>query len=196
MCDQELPPDWAERYDIIDKICAGSPERNISVCKGDSGSGLAFKNIEDNRYYVHGIVSLAPTSNTGLSCNILTSALYTKVAFYYEFIDAELNRHSRCRLPNHPKNGKWILEKYSKKELAIMYCHLLKIVCDEGYELTALDSVMDCETFVLVKPTCRATGNFASPTTPTSITTTTVSTTGKNIGSNGIDVGKNFNFLT
>uniref|UniRef100_A0A6P7GW17 Coagulation factor X-like n=1 Tax=Diabrotica virgifera virgifera TaxID=50390 RepID=A0A6P7GW17_DIAVI len=47
-CSKELPESWEEVYNIFDKICAGRQNESIAVCQGDSGSGLIFKNREDN----------------------------------------------------------------------------------------------------------------------------------------------------
>ncbi|KAJ8955196.1 hypothetical protein NQ318_009092 [Aromia moschata] len=86
-CAQELPREWANKYAMIDKICAGFFNMSMAVCKGDSGGGLVFKNPEDNRFYVHGVVSIGPAEKG--ECNIQQNSLYTKVAFYYEFLERD-----------------------------------------------------------------------------------------------------------
>ncbi|KAJ8959547.1 hypothetical protein NQ314_006284 [Rhamnusium bicolor] len=90
-CQKELPSDWADKYYTPDKMCAGHYNKSIAVCKGDSGGGLVFKNNKDNRYYVHGIVSIGH----GLegSCNIQVSALYTKVAYHYEWLEKTISQY-------------------------------------------------------------------------------------------------------
>ncbi|KAJ8964569.1 hypothetical protein NQ314_004873 [Rhamnusium bicolor] len=135
-CAQELPPDWANKYNSIDKICAGFFNKSISICKGDSGNGLFFRNPDDNRYYVHGIVSLG-VSHKG-ECDIQQNSLYTKVAFYYEYLDRELSKYSikDCLLPVHPKNGKWIIENENKEPGDIVPSNtVLKINCNPGYHM-------------------------------------------------------------
>lgn len=62
-------------------------EGNEAFCKGFSGSGVAFKNPTDNRYYIHAIVSLAPLKTTTM-CSA-RSVLCTRVSFYYDFITSK-----------------------------------------------------------------------------------------------------------
>lgn len=82
VCSRELPEDFADRFLILDKICAGYQNRS-SLCRGDSGKGYFIKNPEDDRYYVYGIVSLSPVVEE--KCH--QDVLYTSVPFYYDFID-------------------------------------------------------------------------------------------------------------
>ncbi|KAJ8955198.1 hypothetical protein NQ318_009094, partial [Aromia moschata] len=108
---RSFPREWANKYAMIDKICAGFLNRNMAVCQGDSGGGLIFKNPEDNRYYIHGVVSIGPALKG--ECNIQQNSLYTKVAFYYEFLDREISKNlliEECTLPAYPKNGKWFVQ--------------------------------------------------------------------------------------
>ncbi|XP_018574095.1 uncharacterized protein LOC108913103 [Anoplophora glabripennis] len=147
-CAQELPPDWADKYNMIDKICAGFINQSTSVCSGDSGSGLAFKNPDDNRYYLHGLVSLGPTTTEG-DCNIQQNSLYTKVAFYYEFIDRVMSKHTMtiqdCVLPSHPQNGKWTIDKQERKPGdAVPSNTLLKIKCNLGFKLSSKTTNIEC----------------------------------------------------
>lgn len=147
-CSQELPTDWADKYNMIDKICAGFFNQSTSVCSGDSGSGLAFKNPEDNRYYLHGLVSLGPTTKEG-DCNIQQNSLYTKVAFYYEFIDRLLSKYAvatqDCVLPSHPQNGKWIIDKQQRKPGDLVpFNTLLKIKCNLGFKLSSTVTDVEC----------------------------------------------------
>lgn len=169
-------------------MCAGYPEKKVSVCKGDSGSGFSFLNPEDNRYYVHGIVSLAPSTKSGSSCNVLTNALYTQVSFYYEFVDVQLNRLNWCKLPNHPKNGKWILQKSSSKvpgDLVSPY-DIVEVRCNKGYTLSSPTSTYNCETLLLYFPLCMGSAITEVAEDNKSASTThlmpgTTATAGKNI---------------
>ncbi|KAJ8980927.1 hypothetical protein NQ317_011570 [Molorchus minor] len=153
-CAQELPKDWADKYAMIDKICAGFFNKSMSVCKGDSGGGLAFKNPEDNRYYVHGVVSIGPSEKG--QCNIQQNSLYTKVAFYYEFLDRELSKYhvEECTLPPYPLNGKWVTKnKDQKPGRSVSSTTLLKYTCDQGFRLSSDTSEIQCDT--IKKPTCQ-----------------------------------------
>ena len=54
-----------------------------SVCKGDSGGGLVAKYKE--RYYIIGIVSISPQSESAYGgCNSQTYTLYTRFSYYIE----------------------------------------------------------------------------------------------------------------
>ncbi|KAJ8964582.1 hypothetical protein NQ314_004886 [Rhamnusium bicolor] len=145
-CAQELPRDWADKYNTIDKICAGFYNKNISVCKGDSGSGLFFKNSDDNRYYVHGVVSLGVSHNG--ECDIQQNSLYTKVAFYYEYVDRALTKYSikDCLLPPYPENGEWIIENKDKKPGdSVPSNTVLKIICKHGFHISSGGSAIKCD---------------------------------------------------
>lgn len=147
-CAQELPPNWADKYNTIDKICAGFVNKNTSVCSGDSGSGLAFKNPDDNRYYLHGLVSLGPTTEEG-DCDSQQNSLYTKVAFYYEFIDRLLTKYTAevkdCVLPSHPQNGKWTIDKQDRKPGDTVPSNtILKVRCNLGYKLSSTKANIEC----------------------------------------------------
>lgn len=54
------------------------------VCQGDSGGGLVFN--EKSRFYIRGVVSLAPKSNISGGCDSNQFALYTKISRYLDFI--------------------------------------------------------------------------------------------------------------
>lgn len=148
-CAAELPPHWADKFNIVDKICAGFINQSTSVCDGDSGNGFAFKNPEDNRYYIHGIVSLGPLKED--HCDTEQNTLYTKVAFYYEYIDRLLTTYAPsikdCVLPNHPKNGKWKADMPDEKPGdAVSSSTVLKIECEEGYKLSSDSTTINCGT--------------------------------------------------
>jgi secreted trypsin-like serine protease len=53
-----------------------------SVCKGDAGGGLVFKHA-NNRFYIFGILSLAPSSDMG-GCDTHQYALYTDVKYFVD----------------------------------------------------------------------------------------------------------------
>ncbi|XP_063925821.1 modular serine protease-like [Zophobas morio] len=79
-CRSELPEDY-DIYLTHDKMCAGYIDKGTSVCRGDSGGGLVFKH--DGRYWITGIVSIAPTSPENVSgCDSSKYGLYTKVSNY------------------------------------------------------------------------------------------------------------------
>ncbi|CAH2015457.1 unnamed protein product [Acanthoscelides obtectus] len=136
-CAVELPKEWADKYNLPDKMCAGFSNMSKSICRGDSGSGLVFKNFEDNRYYVHGIASLAPGSKG--QCNIQQNSLYTKVAFYFNFIDKELSKSNLedCMLPPHPEHGQWVLVDGRNKTPGDLVASntLLSMHCNRPYRL-------------------------------------------------------------
>ncbi|XP_018569606.1 uncharacterized protein LOC108909686 [Anoplophora glabripennis] len=155
VCADELPSEWADRYNLKDKICAGFVNKSTSVCSGDSGGGLAFKYREDNRYYIHGIVSVS--HQVGYMCNIQQNALYTSVASYYEFVDRLLTKYAPkvrdCILPAFPQNGKWTTEQGKwKPGDAVPSSTVLTVECDKGFVLSSKRSV-DCSTAHNL-PTC------------------------------------------
>ncbi|XP_063925673.1 modular serine protease-like [Zophobas morio] len=79
-CKSELPEDY-DIYLTHDKMCAGYVDKGISVCKGDSGGGLVFKH--GDRYWITGIVSVAPVSSNNVNgCDSSQYGLYTKVSNY------------------------------------------------------------------------------------------------------------------
>ncbi|XP_050505517.1 uncharacterized protein LOC114338870 isoform X3 [Diabrotica virgifera virgifera] len=147
-CARELPASWEQEYNFLDKICAGRQNESIAVCQGDSGSGLVFQNREDNRYYIHGIVSIAPNLYTA-SCNNRTNALYTSVIFYYAFIKIEMNKNHMedCKLPEYPKNGKWYLESDAQKKPGDIVTSnaILQFSCNRKYILSTVSPYHDCE---------------------------------------------------
>lgn len=64
----------------------------IAVCKGDSGGGLVFKNLND-RFYVQGIVSLAKKVNN-VGCDTQVSGLYTKVSEHSNWLESVIAQYS------------------------------------------------------------------------------------------------------
>ncbi|XP_050505512.1 uncharacterized protein LOC114338869 isoform X1 [Diabrotica virgifera virgifera] len=145
-CSRELPESWEEQYNFLDKICAGRVDQQIAVCQGDSGSGLVFKNREDSRYYIQGLVSIAPNLYTS-KCNYQTNALYTSVAFYYTWINKEMtiNYLEDCLLPPHPRNGKWSVGGGEKKPGDIVLSNtILTFSCNRGYILSSISPHYDC----------------------------------------------------
>ncbi|KAJ8952893.1 hypothetical protein NQ318_006509 [Aromia moschata] len=95
-CYREFPQDWFDKYYTRDKICAGHYNKSIAVCRGDSGGGLVFRNNDDNRYYIHGIVSVGYTKkvNSVSVCNIQVSTLFTKVAEHYPWLDKIVSKYT------------------------------------------------------------------------------------------------------
>ncbi|XP_050515899.1 uncharacterized protein LOC114334142 isoform X2 [Diabrotica virgifera virgifera] len=155
-CAKELPQSWEEQFNYFDKICAGRQNESTAVCKGDSGSGLVFKNREDNRYYLQGIVSIAPNLNT-FQCNYQTNALYTSVPFYYSFIKREMTKNhlEDCILPAYPKNGKWFLEDGVEKRPGdvVLSSTILRFSCNVRFILSTVSPYYDCESYYN-HPTC------------------------------------------
>ncbi|KAL1506781.1 hypothetical protein ABEB36_006082 [Hypothenemus hampei] len=90
-CRSELDPDFAQKYLVSDKFCAGYVNKNMSVCKGDSGGGLVMKN-SNGRYFIQGIVSLGHSllENNQRSCNVQKRALFTNVNTYMNWIKKQL----------------------------------------------------------------------------------------------------------
>ncbi|KAG5892105.1 hypothetical protein JTB14_008074 [Gonioctena quinquepunctata] len=146
-CNQELPSGWSDRYSLDDKICAGFHSQNKSVCHGDSGSGLVFRNPEDNRFYVHGIVSIAPKM-TNVICNYQDNTLYTRVSHYYEWLDKKIttNYVEDCILPPLPRNGKWQLENGEERLPGdrVPSTSVLVYSCRQGYKLSTVNSKFYC----------------------------------------------------
>ncbi|XP_018569614.1 uncharacterized protein LOC108909693 [Anoplophora glabripennis] len=141
-CAQELPSDWIHRFNTIDKICAGFFNQNT----GDSDTGLYFKNPEDNRYYIHGVVSIAPAAEG--DCYPQQKSLYTSVAYYYEFVDREITKQyvQQCSLPMYPSHGRWVVPKQDKKPCDIVPSNtILNVECDEGYALSSSNAFIDCQ---------------------------------------------------
>nr|CAH7735065.1 unnamed protein product [Callosobruchus chinensis] len=154
-CASELPREWADKYHLPDKMCAGFTNMSKGICKGDSGSGLVFKNFEDNRYYIHGIASLAPGSKG--QCNIQQNSLYTKVSFYFNFIDKELSKGSLedCKLPAHPQHGQWVLADGRKRQPGDLVgsSTLLRMSCNRPYRLFG-HPVVHCDAAPSDMPFC------------------------------------------
>lgn len=71
---------WSE------SLCAG--RQNVSVCQGDSGSGLVVKN--GNKFYLRGVVSNAVTSEI---CAEKHLAIYSDVTQYIPFITENDDDH-------------------------------------------------------------------------------------------------------
>lgn len=146
-CTAELPDEFASRYKLEDKICAGIYHKNTSLCNGDSGNGLIFKNDYDNRYYVHGIVSLSPSKRG--HCDIQQNSLFTNVAHYYKFIDDEMNNNFEevCLLPKYPAKGKYIVQNDEDKLPgdSVFTSSVLIIECYKGYTLFPDVSRVTCE---------------------------------------------------
>lgn len=57
-----------------------------ALCKGDSGGGLVFPEIEDGfyRYYLRGIVSTAPKNDHVCNANVYTT--FTEIVRHAYFI--------------------------------------------------------------------------------------------------------------
>ncbi|GJQ67968.1 hypothetical protein Trydic_g16722 [Trypoxylus dichotomus] len=55
-CGEAFEKDFARKYVIDDKICAGYKNNNTNICQGDSGGGLYFPTY--GKYYIRGIASL------------------------------------------------------------------------------------------------------------------------------------------
>ncbi|XP_018569618.1 inactive serine protease PAMR1 isoform X2 [Anoplophora glabripennis] len=156
-CAAELPAAFADKYNMGDKICTGLYNQSTSVCEGDSGNGLTFKNPDNNRYYIHGVVSLGPRSEQ--HCDIQQNSLYTKVVQYYEFVDRILTRYmseeKSCILPPHPQNGEWIISMKGKSPGdAVPSSTTLNIRCNVGFKLSSTTTNIECASAQMM-PTCQ-----------------------------------------
>ncbi|XP_044757881.1 uncharacterized protein LOC123316036 [Coccinella septempunctata] len=89
----DATPDEFKAYVREDKMCAGYIDRGVGVCEGDSGGGLAFQRPDNNRFYLRGIVSIAPLVNG--SCNEYRYAFYTKISSYIRFISPIVLRYKQ-----------------------------------------------------------------------------------------------------
>lgn len=84
VCRSKIPATFLE-YLTSDKICAGFAN-GTSLCKGDSGGGLAFPEKHLNgvtRYYLRGIVSTAPKKQE--ACNSFSFTTFTQVRDHEPF---------------------------------------------------------------------------------------------------------------
>ncbi|KAJ8938545.1 hypothetical protein NQ318_016916 [Aromia moschata] len=153
LCAKELPPTWDNKYNLIDKICAGLYNQNMSVCKGDSGGGLFYQNEVDGRFYLHGVVSLG-VGNKG-ECDFRYNTLYTSVAFHYDFVYSTYVTYTEdCKLPAQPTNGKWTIEGQDKKPGdRVSADTVLTITCEKGFRLYPNISTIACASASLI-PKC------------------------------------------
>ncbi|XP_044259079.1 uncharacterized protein LOC123007726 [Tribolium madens] len=87
-CKTELPPEF-QKFLLSDKLCAGYRNNGTSVCRGDSGGGLVVKSSTTGRYYLAGILSVAPTGPSG-GCNSQQYALYTRISFHNDFLSGKI----------------------------------------------------------------------------------------------------------
>ncbi|KPJ15425.1 Putative vitellogenin receptor [Papilio machaon] len=87
-CIATAPPGFRE-YITSDKVCAGY-DNGTALCKGDSGGGLAFPELDKGieRFYLRGVVSTAP-SNENL-CNANTLTTFTHLLSHEHFIKEHL----------------------------------------------------------------------------------------------------------
>lgn len=136
-----------KKYNVEGKICAGVYQKNTSLCNGDSGNGLVFKN-EYNRYYIHGIVSLGPSVRG--ACDIQQNSLFTKVAQYYKFVKDEMDKNFEelCLLPpKYPAHGKFFIENDEDKLPGdvVFTSTVLIMECDDGYKLSPNIPRVKCE---------------------------------------------------
>ncbi|KAL3269384.1 hypothetical protein HHI36_008454 [Cryptolaemus montrouzieri] len=90
-CYQSVPYDY-RKYVKSNRMCAGHRNKGIGVCEGDSGGGLVFRNVDDQRFYLRGVVSISVQEEG--KCNENEFAIYTKVSSYLKFI-AEIERKYR-----------------------------------------------------------------------------------------------------
>ncbi|XP_068625751.1 modular serine protease-like [Battus philenor] len=86
VCWENVPLDF-KAHITSNKFCAGY-FNGTALCKGDSGGGLAFPSKESGvvRYYLRGVVSTSPTSETEELCNSLSVTTFTKVSVQAQFI--------------------------------------------------------------------------------------------------------------
>ncbi|XP_063632328.1 modular serine protease-like [Cydia splendana] len=91
-CIADLPFDFRS-YITSDKICAGT-KSGTALCKGDSGGGLVFPEVERNvqRWYLRGVVSTAPSN--GHKCNANSYTSFTQLLKHDDFVRKHLNNRS------------------------------------------------------------------------------------------------------
>ncbi|XP_068625766.1 uncharacterized protein [Battus philenor] len=84
-----LLPKMFRAFITSDKICAGYTN-GTAACRGDSGSGLAFPETDRgvSRYYLRGVLSVAPSNST--NCNLNSPAGYTEIIRHQDFIEENL----------------------------------------------------------------------------------------------------------
>lgn len=80
---------------LFSQVCTYSCDVCVFVpgtapCKGDAGGGLVFKNEIDERFYVHGILSLSHAVRG--ECNIQLSELFTKIASHYDWLEKSISQ--------------------------------------------------------------------------------------------------------
>lgn len=120
---------------------------DLGLCNGDAGSGLLYKYNKDQRYYIIGIVSFTPQSDS--TCDARENTLFTKISFAYDFVMSEIESSSLddCRLPPYPENGKWVVPYNEKvKEGDIVTTNdFLRVDCNDGYSLFPEDEFVRCK---------------------------------------------------
>nr|AAV91432.2 serine protease 1 [Lonomia obliqua] len=87
-CLKTITPSFKE-YITNDKFCAGY-SNGTTICKGDSGGGLAFLEFDRSveRHYLRGIASTAP-SNEDL-CNPFAITSFTRINSHEQFIKTNI----------------------------------------------------------------------------------------------------------
>ncbi|KAJ8955189.1 hypothetical protein NQ318_009085 [Aromia moschata] len=152
-CLDELPQDWRKQYYTPDKLCAGLYNQSMSICVGDGGAGLTYKNPQNQKYYVHGVVSVGHAIEG--KCNIQQNSLYTNVKFHSDFIHRQLNDLLKeCVLPPYPENGKWTVENEHKKPGDVVSSDtFLSVSCNSAYKLSNDKATIKCDLSYLM-PSC------------------------------------------
>ncbi|XP_074039166.1 clotting factor G beta subunit-like [Leptinotarsa decemlineata] len=92
-CFSELPREFLDKYYGYDKFCAGFYDNGTSACPRPSGKGLVFKNPQDKKFYIHGILSLGPTLSTN-TCGTSTTSLYTEISTHYEMLEQIVSQYN------------------------------------------------------------------------------------------------------
>lgn len=85
-CSEGLSYKFAAEYLTDDKVCALFQQDDQSLCTGYSGSGWMFKNPNDNRFYVRGIISVAEINQNDENRCVKPVTLCTNTSSYYDFI--------------------------------------------------------------------------------------------------------------
>ncbi|XP_063923280.1 uncharacterized protein LOC135137524 [Zophobas morio] len=152
------------KFTLEDKMCAGHLNKNMSVCKGDSGGGLVFKFNE--RFHISGVVSLGPTSSrsTTYSCDSQQYGLYTNISQHKKFLREKLALADtlntddekgtpisvlNCFLPGHPQDGQWSVDdNFKNREFLpgqmVKSGTRLTIKCQDLYILNST-TFIECE---------------------------------------------------
>ncbi|GBP45794.1 Modular serine protease [Eumeta japonica] len=114
------------------------------VCKGDSGNGLSFPEIDggEKRYYLRGLISISLLPH---ECSSEALLLFTRLLTNERFIreNVTIEEHLRhvtsqttCRLPPHPEHGSYtVVNNRNFMPGDFIDSFYLQYQCDAGYAI-------------------------------------------------------------